>query len=74
MHLRKVVPPSSTCRPTSSSALDAMETLSRDEMAALRADRRKRTLHAVYEDVLAYPKKFGAAGSGLFRQREPGCK
>jgi phenylacetate-CoA ligase len=42
--------------------LEAIETASRDEIAALQTDRLKRTLANVYENVPAYRKKFDAAG------------
>jgi phenylacetate-CoA ligase len=42
--------------------LEAIETASRDEIAALQTDRLKHTLHIVYENVPAYRKKFDAAG------------
>jgi phenylacetate-CoA ligase len=42
--------------------LEAIETASRDEIAALQALRLKRTLDNVYENVPAYRKKFDAAG------------
>src|SRR5215510_4837464 len=42
--------------------LDAIETASRDEIAALQTERLKRTLHTVYENVPTYRKKFDAAG------------
>jgi hypothetical protein len=42
--------------------LEAIETASRDEVAAVQTDRLKRTLHTVYENVPAYRKKFDAAG------------
>jgi phenylacetate-coenzyme A ligase PaaK-like adenylate-forming protein len=42
--------------------LEPIETLSRDEIAALQAERLQRTLQNVYENVPAYRKKFDAAG------------
>ena len=42
--------------------LEAIETASRDEIAAVQTSRLKRTLHTVYENVPAYRKKFDAAG------------
>jgi phenylacetate-CoA ligase len=42
--------------------LEAIETASRDEIAALQTDRLKRTLENVYESVPAYRNKFDAAG------------
>lgn len=42
--------------------LEAIETASRDEIAALQTERLKRTLENVYENVPAYRKKFSAAG------------
>jgi phenylacetate-CoA ligase len=42
--------------------LEAIETASRDEIAAVQTNRLKRTLHNVYENVPAYRKKFDAAG------------
>jgi phenylacetate-CoA ligase len=42
--------------------LEAIETASRDEIAALQTVRLKRTLANVYENVPAYRKKFDAAG------------
>jgi phenylacetate-CoA ligase len=42
--------------------LEAIETGSRDEIAAVQTSRLKRTLHTVYENVPAYRKKFDAAG------------
>jgi phenylacetate-CoA ligase len=42
--------------------LEAIETASRDEIAALQTERLKRTLHTVYENVPAYRKTFDAAG------------
>ena len=42
--------------------LEAIETASRDEIAAVQTSRLKRTLHTVYENVPAYRKKFEAAG------------
>jgi phenylacetate-CoA ligase len=42
--------------------LEAIETASRDEIAALQTERLKRTLANVYENVPAYRKKFDAAG------------
>jgi len=42
--------------------LEAIETASRDEIAALQTERLQRTLHNVYENVPAYRKKFDAAG------------
>jgi phenylacetate-CoA ligase len=42
--------------------LEAIETASRDEIAALQTQRIKRTLESVYENVPAYRKKFDGAG------------
>jgi phenylacetate-CoA ligase len=42
--------------------LEAIETASRDEIAALQTERLGRTLGQVYENVPAYRKKFDAAG------------
>src|SRR5499433_298955 len=42
--------------------LEAIETASRDEIAALQTQRIKRTLERVYENVPAYRKKFDGAG------------
>jgi hypothetical protein len=42
--------------------LEAIETASRDEIAALQVKRLKRTLENVYENVPTYRKKFDAAG------------
>src|SRR6516162_11574146 len=42
--------------------LEAIETASRDEIAALQTRRIKRTLESVYENVPAYRKKFDGAG------------
>src|SRR5271170_6171105 len=42
--------------------LEAIETASRDEIAALQVKRLKRTLENVYENVPPYRKKFDAAG------------
>ena len=42
--------------------LEAIETASRDEIAALQTKRLKRTLENVYENVPTYRKKFDAAG------------
>ncbi len=42
--------------------LEAIETASRDEIAALQAQRLKRTLENVYENVPTYRTKFDAAG------------
>src|SRR6516225_3983783 len=42
--------------------LEAIETTSRDEIAALQTRRIKRTLESVYENVPAYRKKFDGAG------------
>jgi phenylacetate-CoA ligase len=42
--------------------LEAVETASRDEIAALQAERLKRTLENVYEHVPTYRRKFDAAG------------
>src|ERR1700735_1444874 len=42
--------------------LEAIETASRDEISALQAQRLKRTLENVYENVPTYRKKFDAAG------------
>jgi len=42
--------------------LEAIETASRDEIAALQTQRLKHTLQNVYEKVPAYRKKFDAAG------------
>ena len=42
--------------------LEAIETASRDEIAAVQTSRLKRTLHTVYENVPAYRKKFDSAG------------
>jgi phenylacetate-CoA ligase len=42
--------------------LEAIETASRDEIAAVQTSRLKRILHTVYENVPAYRKKFDAAG------------
>ena len=42
--------------------LEAIETASRDEIAALQTRRIKRTLEIVYENVAAYRKKFDGAG------------
>jgi phenylacetate-CoA ligase len=52
--------------------LEAIETASRDEIAALQTERIKCTLTNVYENVPAYRKKFDAAGvtPSDFRQLE----
>src|SRR5262245_54149921 len=42
--------------------LEAIETASRDEIAALQTQRIKLTLESVYENVPAYRKKFDGAG------------
>jgi phenylacetate-CoA ligase len=42
--------------------LEAIETASPDEIAAVQTERLKRTLHTVYENVPAYRRKFDAAG------------
>ena len=42
--------------------LEAIETASRDELAALQTKRLKRTLENVYENVPLYRTKFAAAG------------
>src|SRR5215475_4770697 len=42
--------------------LEAIETASRDEIAALQTQRIKHTLESVYENVPAYRKKFDGAG------------
>src|SRR5262245_9011315 len=42
--------------------LEAIETASRDEIAALQTQRIKRALESVYENVPAYRKKFDGAG------------
>jgi phenylacetate-CoA ligase len=42
--------------------LEAIETASRDQIAALQTERLRRTLENVYENVPAYRKKFDAAG------------
>ena len=42
--------------------LEAIETASRDEIAALQSQRIKHTLERVYENVPAYRKKFDGAG------------
>ena len=42
--------------------LEAIETASRDEIAAVQTKRLKRTLQNVYENVPLYRRKFDAAG------------
>jgi len=42
--------------------LEAIETASRDEIAAVQTKRLKRTLENVYENVPLYRRKFDAAG------------
>ena len=42
--------------------LEAIETASRDEIAALQTERLRRTLENVYENVPAYRKKFDVSG------------